>query len=105
ELIQPLRGEPQPPRPLDGEAIPFESTDDRREHLAAWLTSPENPYFARAITNRVWANFMGVGLVEMVDDLRQTNPASNEELFAALADYLVDHDFDLKALMRLILQS
>ena len=58
--------------------------------LAEWLTSPENPYFTRAIVNRVWANFFGVGLVEAVDDLRLTNPASNEELLAAAAKYLVE---------------
>ncbi len=74
-------------------------------HLARWLTSPENPYFTRAITNRVWANFFGVGLVEKVDDLRLTNPASNEELLAAAARHLVDNHYDLKALMRAILQS
>src|SRR5207302_11370940 len=75
------------------------------EALADWLGSRDNPYFLRAITNRVWANFMAVGLVEKVDDMRLTNPASNEKLLAALAGYLVDHGYDLKALMRLILQS
>ncbi len=105
ELVQPLTGKPQPPTPLDGEPISFDSTTDRRIHLANWLTSPENPYFARAITNRVWANFFGVGLVEAVDDMRATNPASNEELLAATSQYLVDQKFDLKALMRLILHS
>ena len=73
--------------------------------VADWLVAPKNPYFARAIVNRVWANFMGVGLVETVDDMRETNPASNEKLMAALATYLVEQKFDLKALMRLILQS
>ncbi len=82
-LIQPLTGEAQPPRPLDGESLPLDAPADRRAHFARWLTSPENPYFARAIVNRVWANFLGVGLVEKVDDLRLTNPASNEELLAA----------------------
>jgi Protein of unknown function (DUF1549)/Protein of unknown function (DUF1553) len=105
DLIQPLTGKPQPPTPLDGEAMPFDAPEDRREHLARWLTSRENPYFSRAITNRVWANFFGVGLVEMVDDMRLTNPASNEELLAAAARYLADNKFDLKALMRAILQS
>ncbi|MEX0713757.1 MAG: DUF1549 domain-containing protein [Pirellulales bacterium] len=105
DLVQPLTGKPQPPAPLDGEAIGLEAAGDRRQHLADWLTSPENPYFSRAITNRVWANFMGVGLVEMVDDMRLTNPPSNEELLAAAAGYLVENDFDLKALMRTILQS
>jgi hypothetical protein len=105
EWIQPRTGKAQPPRPLDGEAVPFEAEGDRRAHLADWLTSPENPYFSRAITNRVWANFFGVGLVESVDDLRLTNPASNAELFDAAAKYLVDENYDLKALMRVILQS
>ncbi len=105
ELIQPRTGRPQPPRPLDGEAIAFESTADRRVALAEWLTAPENPYFSRAITNRVWANFMGVGLVEAVDDVRLTNPPSNAELLSQLAKYLVENHYDLKSLMRLILQS
>jgi hypothetical protein len=105
ELAQPLTGKPQPPRPLEGSALPPDFTGDRREALADWLCSPNNPYFARAVANKVWANFMGVGLVEAVDDMRETNPPSNEKLLAALADYLVHQHFDLKALMRLILQS
>jgi hypothetical protein len=105
ELIQPRTGRPQLPRPLDGEAIPLESTTDRRIALADWLTAPENPYFSRAITNRVWANFMGVGLVEAVDDVRLTNPPSNAELLSELAKYLVENHYDLKSLMRFILQS
>lgn len=105
ELIQPLTGKAQPPMPLDGEPIPFDDPTDRRVHLARWLTSPENPYFARAITNRVWANFFGVGLVEPVDDLRQSNPASNEELLTVAADYLIQNKFDLKMLIRAIVQS
>ncbi|MGE3405256.1 MAG: DUF1549 domain-containing protein [Pirellulales bacterium] len=105
ELVQPLTGKPQPPQPLDGVALPFESTEDRRLHLADWLVSPDNPYFARSITNRVWANFFGAGLVENVDDLRLTNPASNAALLNAAAAHLVEHKFDLKSLMRTILQS
>jgi len=105
DLIQPLTGKPQPPKPLDGEPLALDDPTDRRAHLAAWLTAPENPYFTRAITNRVWANFMSVGLVENVDDLRLTNPASNEGLLSALAAYLVENKFDLRALMRIILQS
>jgi hypothetical protein len=105
ELIQPSRGEPQPPAPLDGAPLPFEATIDRRLAVADWLTSPDNPYFTRAIVNRVWANFFGVGLVESVDDLRLTNPASNEELLSAAAQFLVEQKYDLKELMRAILQS
>jgi hypothetical protein len=105
ELVQPLTGKPQPPRPL-GVTEPIADTGaDRRVAMAAWLTAPENPYFARAITNRIWANFFGVGLVEAVDDIRETNPASNEKLFATAAKRLVDLKFDLRALMRDILQS
>jgi hypothetical protein len=105
ELIQPLTGKPQPPAPLDGTALTNASTEDRRLALADWLVSPENPYFSRSITNRVWANFFGVGLVEKVDDMRLTNPASNEQLLVAAARHLVDSRYDLKALMRTILQS
>ncbi|MBI2823532.1 MAG: DUF1553 domain-containing protein [Planctomycetia bacterium] len=105
ELVQPLTGKPRPPTPLDGEPIAADATEDRRLALAAWLTLPENPYFSRAITNRVWANFFGVGLVEKVDDMRLTNPASNEQLLAAAAKYVVEQHYDLKALMRAILQS
>jgi len=105
ELIQPRTGKPQPPRPLDAEPLPFDDPSDRREYLADWLTSPENPYFSRAIVNRVWANYLGVGIVEAVDDLRLTNPPSNEALLAALSDYLIENEYDLKALMRLILNS
>ncbi len=105
ELIQPSRGVAQPPCPLDGEPLSFEATEDRRLAVASWLTSAENPYFTRAVVNRVWANFFGVGLVESVDDLRLTNPASNEELLAAAARFLADKQFDLKELMRAILQS
>jgi hypothetical protein len=105
DLIQPLRGQPQPPTPLDGDAIPFDSTDDRRLNLAKWLTSPENPYFSRAIANRIWANFFGVGLVEPADDMRVSNPASNEALLDAAAGFLVENGFNLKALMREIMRS
>ena len=105
ELIQPLTGKPQPPTPLDGESLAFDAKGDRRAHLAKWLTSPKNPYFSRAIANRVWHNFFGVGLVSPVDDLRVSNPASNEKLLAALADYLVQKKFDLKELMRAIMRS
>jgi hypothetical protein len=105
ELIQPNRGKPQPPAPLDAEPIPFDAPIDRREVLAEWMTDPDNPYFSRAISNRIWSNFFGRGLVEQVDDLRLSNPASNEPLLDALSRHVVEVDFDLKKLMRTILQS
>lgn len=105
DLIQPLTGKPQAPAPLDAKPLPINDAKDRRIALADWLTSPSNPYFTRSITNRVWANFFGVGLVEAVDDLRMTNPASNEKLLSAAAAHLAEHKFNLKALMTTILQS
>src|SRR5207247_11332360 len=88
-----------------GQPLPLQDARDRREALADWLISRENPYFARSIANRVWASFLGMGLIDPVDDLRVTNPASNEKLLSAIANYLADQRFDLKALMRAILQS
>lgn len=105
DLIQPRTGKPQPPAPLDAAVIPADDPRDRRDVLADWLTAPQNPYFSRAIVNRVWANFLGVGLVESVDDLRVSNPASNEKLLAALAAFTVEKRYDLRELMRLILTS
>ena len=105
ELIQPSRGVPQPPAPLDAQPLAFEATADRRLAVADWLASPDNVYFTRAIVNRIWANFFGFGLVEAVDDLRLTNPASNEELLNAAARHLIANKYDLKELMRTILQS
>ncbi|HXG48004.1 MAG TPA: DUF1549 domain-containing protein, partial [Methylomirabilota bacterium] len=105
DLIQPRTGKPQPPAPLDAPPLPADDPRDRREALADWLTSPDNPYFTRAIVNRVWANFLGVGLVEPVDDLRVSNPPSNEKLLSDLSAFLVRERYDLKALMRLILTS
>ena len=106
DLVQPRTGKPQPPAPLDAEPIePENDNGDRREVLAEWLTSPDNDHFSRSITNRVWANFLGIGLVDPVDDLRASNPASNEPLLAALSAHLVEQKFDLKSLMRVILRS
>ncbi len=105
DIVQPLIGRAQPPTPLDAKPVSLTSTKDRRVPMAEWLTAPENPWFARAITNRVWKNFFATALVESVDDLRMTNPASNEKLLSEAAGYLAKNKFDLKALMRLILQS
>ncbi len=105
DLIQPKLGKPQPPAALDADPLDIDDPTDRRIALADWMTDPSNPYFARAITNRVWANFFGRGLVQQVDDLRNSNPASNEPLMAAASQHLIDANFDLKSLMRAILQS
>ncbi len=105
EVNHPRLGKPLPPAPLDGEALAFDSPKDRRQHLAEWLTSPSNPYFARAAVNRVWKNFMGRGLVEAVDDMRATNPPSNEELLTALTKDFTYHGFDIEHLIRTVMNS
>ncbi len=105
DIKHPTRINAPTPRALDGQALDPSDTHDRREHLAKWLTAPENPYFAKALANRVWANYLGRGLVEMVDDLRATNPSSNEVLLAALGDEFVKHKYDVKHLIRTIMNS
>ena len=104
-ILHPRLGAPVAPKPLDGVAISIDDTTDRRESLAQWLTAPENPYFTRSVVNRVWKNFMGRGLVEPEDDLRLTNPATNDDLMNALADDLAANKYDLKHLMRVIMNS
>jgi hypothetical protein len=106
EFDQPRLRRPLPPRAFGSTTVlTLDAPGDRRDTLARWLTAPENPLFARAIVNRVWRHFMGRGLVEPVDDMKATSPASNEPLMAALSTELVRHHFDLKHLMRLILLS
>jgi hypothetical protein len=105
DVPHPRRLIPMPPTPLDGNPLPLDSTIDRRQYFADWLTAPENPYFARAVINRVWRNFLGRGLVEAEDDLRQTNPATNEELFEALVKDFLAHKYDVKHLIRTIMSS
>ena len=111
DIAHPRRGIAMPPTPLDGKPLgePPASAGgvrkDRREYFADWLTAPDNPYFAKAFVNRVWRNFMGRGLVEAEDDLRQTNPASNEALLDALAADFVKNKFDTKKLVRTIMNS
>jgi hypothetical protein len=105
DVLHPRLLRPLEPTPLDGAPLALEAPGDRRLHFAAWLTSKENGMFARNVVNRVWANFFGRGLVDPVDDLRATNPASNEGLFAAVTRDFVENGFDIKRLIRQILNS
>jgi hypothetical protein len=91
------------PKPLGGE--PTDDEFDRRRKLADWMTAKDNPLFAKNLVNRFWGYLMGRGLVEPLDDLRDTNPACAPELFDALAKDVSGHNFDLKHLLRTILQS
>ena len=102
----PLTRQTLAPRPLFGEAPQLAGDDtDPREALAAWMTSDENPFFAKVIVNRVWADLMGRGLVEPVDDLRATNPPTNGPLLEALAAEFRAQKYDLKKLLRTITTS
>ncbi|MBK5292973.1 MAG: DUF1553 domain-containing protein, partial [Acidobacteriia bacterium] len=105
DINHPRLLKPLAPTPLDGKSMSLDDDADRRLHFAKWLTSPDNEYFARNIVNRVWGNFMGRGLVHPIDDVRATNPASNEELFAAVTKDFIGHGFDIKHLIRTIMNS
>jgi hypothetical protein len=104
-VTQPRTGKFMAPQPLDRSALPVAPTEDPRVKLAGWITDPKNEYFSGAMVNRIWRHFLGVGLVEPVDDLRATNPPSNPDLWKYLRSEFVAHGFDLKHLMRLILYS
>ncbi len=80
-------------------------TGDRRLPLAEWMTRPDNAFFARNLSNRVWAWTLGRGLVEPVDDVRATNPPSNPELLDALATFTVENKYDVRKLIVLITSS
>jgi hypothetical protein len=105
DVPHPRRGVAMRPAPLDGRPLDADSPMDRRVYFAKWLTKADNPYFARAVVNRVWRNFLGRGLVEAEDDLRETNPPSNDELLTALADDFVRHKYDVKYVIRTIMNS
>jgi len=93
------------PQPLDRLPLDIGESEDPRDKLAAWMTDPKNEYFSGAMVNRLWRHFLGVGLVEPVDDLRASNPPTNPALWQALNREFVTHKFDIKHLMRLILNS
>jgi len=105
ELTHPKIKQPVVPKFLGGEPVKVEPGRDRREVLADWMTAPSNPFFAKAIVNRLWKHFLGRGLVEPVDDFRVTNPPTNEALLDALAEDFVRHKYDLKHLFRTITGS
>src|SRR5262249_54481465 len=77
----------------------------RKEKLVEWLTAPDNPYFAKAVANRLWGQFMVRGLCHPVDDLRDNKPAKLPKLFQALHEELVRHQFDLKWFIRELVNS
>jgi Protein of unknown function (DUF1553)/Protein of unknown function (DUF1549) len=105
EITQPRTGKKMPPwAPGTGEVAVGESSD-RLVAFADWLTAPDNPYFARVEVNRIWWQLMGKGIVEPIDDFRESNPPTNPELLEALAKDFVLHKFDRKHILKTILSS
>jgi hypothetical protein len=102
---QPRTGKFLTPRPLDRMELAIEPGSDPRQALAAWMIRPDNEYFSGSLVNRLWKHFFGNGLVEPVDDLRASNPPSNPELWKLLIREFVDHGYDVRHLMRLIVNS
>lgn len=102
---QPRTGQFLGPQPLDRSPVEIAPGTNPRAVLAQWMTNPSNEFFSGAIVNRLWKHFLGVGLVEPVDDLRATNPPSNPALFQSLQRELVQSGFDLRHVMRRILNS
>ena len=105
EIMHPRKGKPMAPQPLDGASVTSDDIRSRREALADWMTAPENPLFARAIVNRVWKKVFGRGLIDPEDDLRATNPPSDADLLEWLEKDFIAHQFDIRHLLRTILQS
>ena len=105
EVQNPITRRPQPPIAFGTKAGPFAPDDDRRKAFADWLTKPGNKFFAPSVANRIWFHLVGKGIVDPVDDFRDTNPPSNPELLKALAEDFAKNGHRLKPLMRTILNS
>jgi len=104
DVKHPVGGRTMSPKFLGGD-VPDVKGKDRRQVLAEWIASPENPYFARNLANIVWAHFFGKGIIDPVDDVRVSNPASNPELLEALAKKFTSYKYDFKKLVRDICTS
>jgi hypothetical protein len=104
EINHPTKGQPMPPKFLGGD-VPDVKGKDRREVLANWLASDNNPYFATNLANVVWTHFFGKGIVDPVDDVRISNPASNDELLQELGKRFRSYKYDFRKLVRDICTS
>lgn len=115
EIVYDKREDAEILHPKDGRVMPAKFLFDvenaalreaeLRESLADWLTAKENPLFAKSLVNRIWSYFFGVGIIEPVDDIRATNPPTNPQLLDALAKDFVDSNYDLRRLIRTIVNS
>ncbi len=98
-------GQVMAPKFLGGDIAKVGPKQDRREVFAKWLTQKDNPFFAKSVVNRIWFHLMGRGIVDPVDDFRDSNPSANDALLNALADDFVKHDYDIKHVIRTIMNS
>jgi hypothetical protein len=105
EIRHPKTQQVLPPKPLGDPPFELDAFADPRVALAGWMTGSDNEYFADTLVNRLWAHFLGRGIIHPVDDRRDTNPPSNPELLQALSDSFVKNKYDLKQLIRLICGS
>jgi hypothetical protein len=105
KVSQPRTGVALAPQPLDRSAVELPPGEDPRKALVDWMTAPANEYFSGAMVNRLWKHFMGVGLVDPVDDLRSSNPPTNAALWKTLNQEFVSSGFNLRHVMKLILTS
>jgi hypothetical protein len=103
--INPRTGKPIEPKILDGPELKVPPDQDPRHLLVDWMARPDNPFFAGALVNRLWGHLLGRGLVDPVDDMRETNPPSNPELLDALAQDFIKHKLDVKHVLRTICNS
>src|SRR5205823_8491924 len=105
EVKHPVSGAALRPQFLGGASLDTSKGADRLAALADWVAAPDNPFFARTQANRVWSYLLGRGVVDPNDDFRESNPPANGPLLDALAKDLADHDFDLRHLVRTIMNS
>jgi hypothetical protein len=105
KVTHPLTEVVMKPAGLDGPKLDIPAGDDPRRQLADWMIDPANPFFARALANRVWGHFFKRGIVEPIDDMRVTNPPTNPELLDWLAADVREHGWSLKHMVRTIVRS
>ena len=105
DVKHPVTGKPLPPKFLGAAQPEIKKGESRREVLAKWLASPENPHFAKNLANIVWAHFLGRGIIDPVDDVRISNPAVNPELLDALGAKFTEYGYDFRRLVRDICTS
>jgi hypothetical protein len=105
DITQPRTGKLMLPKFLGGPVAEVAPGKDRREALAKWMASPTNPFLPKSVVNRVWYHLMGRGIVDPVDDFRDSNPSANDDLLDALAKDFVDHKFDVKYVIRTVMNS